>query len=50
MDVNNIPIDNMKSIAADDAVYDGAPVMMGKKKGRLKLMKEENTEEFLHGR
>ena len=37
--VNNIPIENITSCAAD-----GAPVMMGKKKGCLKLMKDENPE------
>ncbi|PRD32261.1 UNVERIFIED_CONTAM: hypothetical protein NCL1_21039 [Trichonephila clavipes] len=35
--VNNIPIENTTYCAAD-----GAPVMMGKKKGCLKLMKDEN--------
>uniref|UniRef100_A0A0L8GMG0 DUF4371 domain-containing protein n=1 Tax=Octopus bimaculoides TaxID=37653 RepID=A0A0L8GMG0_OCTBM len=42
LDVNNIPIENITSCAAD-----GAPVMMGKKKGCSKLMKDENKEMLL---
>ncbi|XP_071042653.1 protein FAM200A-like [Parasteatoda tepidariorum] len=37
LDVNNIPMKNITSCAAD-----GAPNMMGKKNGCLKLMKDEN--------
>ncbi|CAB4061359.1 unnamed protein product [Lepeophtheirus salmonis] len=37
--VNNIPMENIISCAAD-----GAPVMMGKKKGCLKLMKDDTPE------
>ncbi|XP_071744157.1 SCAN domain-containing protein 3-like [Lepeophtheirus salmonis] len=40
--VNNIPMENIISCAAD-----GAPVIMGKKKGCLKLMKDENPEMIL---
>ncbi|XP_038630630.1 SCAN domain-containing protein 3-like, partial [Scyliorhinus canicula] len=42
LDVNNIPMENITSCAAD-----GAPVMMGKKNGCLKLMKDENPEMLL---
>ncbi|XP_038656942.1 zinc finger BED domain-containing protein 5-like [Scyliorhinus canicula] len=42
LDVNNIPMENITSCAAD-----GAPVMMGKKNGCLKLMKDENSEMLL---
>lgn len=42
LDVNNIPMENVTSCAAD-----GAPVMMGKKNGCLKLMKDENPEMLL---
>ena len=41
-DVKNIPMDDITSCAAD-----GAPVMMGKKNGCLKLMKDENPEMLL---
>lgn len=39
LDFNNIPMKNITSCAAD-----GAPVMMGKRNGCLKLMKDENPE------
>jgi len=39
LDVNGIPMKNVTSCAAD-----GAPNMMGKKNGCLKLMKDENPE------
>lgn len=42
LDANNIPMENITSCAAD-----GAPVMMGKKTGCLKLMKDENPEMLL---
>ncbi|XP_071042039.1 SCAN domain-containing protein 3-like [Parasteatoda tepidariorum] len=42
LDVNNIPMKNITSCAAD-----GAPNMMGKKNGCLKLMKDENPEMIL---
>lgn len=42
LDVNNIPMKNITSCAAD-----GAPNMMGKKNGCLKLMKDENPEMLL---
>lgn len=42
LDVNNISMENITSCAAD-----GAPVMMGKKNGCLKLMKDENPEMLL---
>ncbi|XP_071747458.1 SCAN domain-containing protein 3-like [Lepeophtheirus salmonis] len=40
--VNNIPMENIISCAAD-----GAPTMIGKKIGCLKLMKDENPEMIL---
>ncbi|CAB4068072.1 unnamed protein product [Lepeophtheirus salmonis] len=40
--INNISMENIISCGAD-----GAPVMMGKKKGCLKLMKDENPEMIL---
>lgn len=42
LDANNIPMKNITSCAAD-----GAPNMMGKKNGCLKLMKDENPEMLL---
>ncbi|KFM82725.1 SCAN domain-containing protein 3, partial [Stegodyphus mimosarum] len=42
LDVNNIPMKNITSCAAD-----GVPSMMGKKNGCLKLMKDENPEMVL---
>lgn len=42
LDVNNIPMKNITSCAAD-----GAPNMMGKKNGCLKLMKDENPKMLL---
>ncbi|XP_076042678.1 zinc finger BED domain-containing protein 5-like [Oratosquilla oratoria] len=42
LDINMIPMKNITSCAAD-----GAPVMMGKKNGCLKLMKDENPEMLL---
>lgn len=41
-DANNIPMTNITSCSAD-----GAPVMMGKRRGCLKLMKDENPEMLL---
>ncbi|GFU23368.1 SCAN domain-containing protein 3 [Trichonephila clavipes] len=44
LDVNDIPMKNITSCAAD-----GAPNMMGKKNGCLKLMKDANPEMiFVH--
>ena len=42
LDVKNITMENMTSFAADSA-----PVMMGKKNGCLKLMKDENPDLLL---
>ncbi|GFX38649.1 SCAN domain-containing protein 3 [Trichonephila clavipes] len=42
LDVNDIPMKNITSCAAD-----GAPNMMGKKNGCLKLMKDSNPEMIL---
>ncbi|CAI9718402.1 Hypothetical predicted protein [Octopus vulgaris] len=42
LNANNVPIENIASCAAD-----GAPIMMGKKKGCLELMKDENPEMFV---
>ena len=42
LNVKNIPMENITYCAAD-----GAPVMMGKKNGCLKLMKDENSDMLL---
>ena len=42
LDVKNIPIEKITSCAPD-----GAPVIMGKKNGSLKLMKDENQDMLL---